>query len=342
MKRAALACAGMIALTGLGVASAEVTIYGRAHLALSYLDNGDDYSALNLSSNSSRLGFRAGHEFSPELRGLIQLEGQVDFDSNSQRSLSSRDSYLGLTGDWGLLRAGYISTPLKDMRSRVELFADRMGDARNVIRNNYTLGNDELQGFDERFRNSLAYRTPEWNGLRADLHYSVETQSGSDAEDSNANDAWSASVSYSGGPLFAAIGHERWSFEDSSTERDITRVTAYYDFEDFRVTGLAQTASDPGDRAYGAGLRYALNSQVHLKGQYYRLDADDSDYDADLVVVGADYLYARQLTCYLNVAQVSNGDLQNRTPWQQSSTLSRDAAIGETARGVALGAIYNF
>ncbi|MCC5811716.1 MAG: porin [Ectothiorhodospiraceae bacterium] len=333
-----LPIAAAAVLTFSGVQASEVRVYGQAHLAASHLDDGDDYSAFNLSSNASRIGFRVTHDFSDALRGMIQIEGQIDLDSNNNTSLTSRDSFGALMGDWGMLRVGHFDTPVKVVSRRVDLFGNQLGDSRNVVRNNY----DGLQGFDERFRNSLAYRTPSFNGLTVDLHYSVETQNNNNAADDNDNSALSAAVSYLQGPVYVALGHERWSFENSDLERDITRLSAYYDVAAFRFTALAQTASDPDDNAYGLGVRYRLTPQVFLKAQYYMLDADDSDFDADMVAVGIDYRYVNNLTFYLNYAQISNDSVQTLAPWREASTLSQPGGEGDTARGVALGMIYSF
>ena len=331
--------AGLFALSG--TATADVDVYGQAHLAISHLDDGADYSALNFSSNASRLGFRAGHDLSPDLRGLIQIEGQVNFDNEGAERFTSRDSFAGLEGNWGLIRAGRFDTPHKVVRGRVDLFGNQIGDTRNLVRGNYTLDGETLQGFDERFRTGVAYRSPQLHGFHVDLHYSFDTESDGNAADSNDDDAWSASLSYQAGPAFAAVSHERWNAE-AAGDRDMTRLAGYYDIGDLRVTGFAQTASDPDDDAYGVGTRFVLTPRVHLKAQYYWLDADADDLDADLLAAGVNYLYADNLTFYLNYAQMDNDDLQDRQPWNEASTLSRTGATGETARSTAVGMIYNF
>lgn len=344
-----LLAGGVMAGTGMAQA-ADVTIYGRAHLATSYLDDGADYSAANFSSNSSRIGFRVGHELRPGVRGLIQLEGGVNFSNTEDESFTSRDSFAGLEGDWGLLRGGRFNTPNKVVRGRVDLFGDQVGETRNIVRGNYRLDPSDsdtaLEGFDERFRRGIAYRTPMVGGFFADVHYSFDTASSANAADGNENDAWSASVTYHDGPLYAAVAHERWNREQGDDERDVTRFAAYYDVAAFRLTGFAQTASDPDDNAYGAGVRYALRSDVHLKGQYYWLDADDGDFDADMIAMGVDYRYSPELQFYVNYARIDNDDLQTRQPWVAASPLEQsggdDFVAGETAYAVAFGAIYNF
>lgn len=352
MKRTALTLVTASGLIAAGNAqAADIDIYGQAHMAISHLDDGDDYSALNLSSNSSRVGFRAGHDLDDALRAIVQIEGQVNIDNTNTDVLTFRNSFAGLTGGWGTVRAGRFDTPNKILRIRTDLFGNQVGDARNVIRGNYA-GN---QGFDERFRKGIAYTTPQVNGFFADVHYSVDTQENARSVDDNDNDAWSASITYHDGPLYAAISHERWNFSDAEIEdedgnmvraypeeRDVTRIAAYYDIANFRFTGLAQTASDPDDDAYGIGVRYAVVPDVHLKTQYYRLDGDADETSADLFAVGVNYAYASNTTFYLNYAQIDNDDLQTRQPWNEASSLNLTNTAGETARAVAAGMIYNF
>lgn len=339
MKRL-LVSGALLSLAAAPALANDIKIYGQAHLAGSYLDNGAggaaDYSAFNISSNASRLGFRANHEFNENLRGIAQIEGQVDFDSNHSRSLSSRNTFLGLGGNWGEVKIGHMDTPMKNLRSRTDLFGNQVGDARNVIQS----------GFDSRFKNSVLYTSPSFAGVTADLHYSVETDSNDSAVDGNKNDAYSVSLTYRQGPLYAAAAYEQWNFADPTTsDRDAVRVAAYYDIANVRVTGLAHFASyDSGDdsNTYGVGVRYALTPQIALKAQYYMLDSDAANSDADLIAVGADYLAAKNLRFYLNYAQVANDPGTTRAPWATASTLNTPGVADETARAVALGVIYNF
>ena len=73
MKMKLIAVAVGAALAVPAVAMADVTVYGRAHVSVDFLDDGADYSETNLSSNSSRLGFKGNHEINPNLKaGRLQ------------------------------------------------------------------------------------------------------------------------------------------------------------------------------------------------------------------------------------------------------------------------------
>ena len=71
MKMKLIAVAVGAALAVPAVAMADVTVYGRAHVSVDFLDDGADYSETNLSSNSSRLGFKGNHEINPNLKPLL-------------------------------------------------------------------------------------------------------------------------------------------------------------------------------------------------------------------------------------------------------------------------------
>lgn len=333
----------LLGLAATPALAADMKIYGQAHLAGSYLDNGAsgaaEYSALNISSNSSYLGFRANYDFNEHLRGIAQIEGDVNFDGEGDNAaIYSRNTFLGLGGAWGEVKIGRMDTPLKVLRSRVDLFGNQVGDARNVM----------AGSFDKRFKRSILYTSPTFYGLTADLHYSTETEESDGAVDGNDNDAWSASLTYRQGPLYAAVAYEQWNNQDKAKERDATRVAVSYNIADVvRITGFAHFASyeqREDANTYGIGVRYALTPQVALKAQYYTLDSDANNADADLIAVGVDYQAAKNLRFYLNYAQVSNDENTNHAPWRSGSTLKEkeSGVFDETAKAVAVGAILSF
>ncbi|MDY3198701.1 MAG: porin, partial [Pseudomonadaceae bacterium] len=68
MKKKLIAIAVGAAAVMPALALADVSIYGRAHVSVDFLDDGADYSETNLSSNSSRIGFKGDHEINPSLK----------------------------------------------------------------------------------------------------------------------------------------------------------------------------------------------------------------------------------------------------------------------------------
>lgn len=334
-------------LGGLGAgptAEAEVAFYGRAHLAVSYLNDGNDYSAFNLSSNSSRIGLRVGHAVTQDLEVLAQMEGGVEFDIGGDDGfeINSRNTFAGLRGEWGLVRLGRFDTPVKRLKNNVSLFRDQVGDSRNIARYSET----GVVRFDERFRNALAYTSPVVHPFVFDLAYSFDTEEGTAADDNN-NDAVSATLTYRMGPAYAGVGHERWNFEDNDEERGVTRASAYHDWGDLRGTVFYQRASDPDDRVYGAGTRYALSEELSVKLEYYVLRAEEDDADAEQVAIGADFQASPELVLYVTGAWLGNDESRARAPWNQGTSLDREPG-GEGSLednntwALSVGTVYRF
>src|SRR5690606_24027082 len=116
------------------VARADVTVYGRAHVSADLLDDGKDQAEVNISSNSSRLGFKGNHEINPDLKAFFQIEQEVLFGSKVGSTLNTRDTFVGLSGNFGAVQAGRFDSPFKVARGPANLFGDQVGDMKNLAR----------------------------------------------------------------------------------------------------------------------------------------------------------------------------------------------------------------
>ncbi|KAF7275949.1 hypothetical protein GWI33_011073, partial [Rhynchophorus ferrugineus] len=120
------------------VAFADISVYGRAHVSLDLLDDGRDYQEVNLSSNSSRLGFKADTKINDNLTAFAQVEQQINFTSGSDDGgsidFATRDTFVGVKGDFGQVRVGRFDSPFKVARNPINFFGDQLGDIRNLTR----------------------------------------------------------------------------------------------------------------------------------------------------------------------------------------------------------------
>lgn len=335
-------------LAGAGLAAASpamaqnVTIYGRAHLSVDSLDNGLD-SGTNVSSNSSRLGFRANTELDGGLTAFMQIETNVRFDEGSG-AWASRDSFVGLRGDWGQVRLGQFDTPLKVVRGKVDMFGDRIGDIRNLTRT-ATGGTGEANignVFDERYQNGIHYRSPSFSDFTFDLHYTPHRTTGATVD--NLRESWSTSLAYEVKGLYVGIAYE--TFEgDNDLDPNAIRLGAYYDIGDWRVAGMYQTASDVpgGDRdVYGLGLSYKVGNYV-LRGQWYQAGENDlADSGANMFVVGFDRNFGRAFTLYFAYGVTNNDDNAAFRVSAGGRDTQLAAVTGENSSGLSLGFVYNF
>lgn len=325
-------------------AFAAASLYGQFNLSLDNLDNGTD-SALNVSSNSSRIGIKGDIQVGGDLAGIYQVETDVFADAGDSPVLASRNTFLGLQGSFGTARIGRVDTPVKSIGRAVDLFADQVGDTRNITR-----AAGGINRFDERPNNSIDYTTPEKSGFKGTLLYSTNTDVNATAD--NENDTISLGVNYAQGPLYVGLGYESAGNNSTVAGQDddpnILRLGAYYDLDAWRFNGLWQTISgnltsgDADEDVFGLGARYKTGAWV-FKGQVYQLSAEADDRDVTLTAIGTEYTLQKGITLYADYASTSNDDNRSVTPYTEgrSDTLAI-ATAGDSAKAISLGAIIKF
>ncbi len=338
-----LVAAAVLASMAVPAMAADVTVYGRAHLSLDSLDNGVD-SGTNVSSNSSRLGFKASTKLDGGLEAFVQIEQNIRFDEGSG-NWASRDSFVGIKGDFGQVRLGQFDTPLKAVRGKVDMFGDRLGDIRNLTRTstsgdtNANIGNV----FDERYKNGVHYRSPKMNNFTFDLHYTPHNNTGATVD--NVRESYSMSVSYEVKGFYAALAYETFEGQND-LDPNALRAGVYYNITDeFRLAGMYQSASDVpgGDRnVYGIGASYKMGTYT-LRGQYYVAGDNDADNSgANMLVIGADRSFGKDLLMYVAYGITSNDDNANFRVSAGGRDTQLAAVRGEDASGLSLGIQYSF
>ncbi|RUO31167.1 porin [Aliidiomarina soli] len=340
------ACAVTLGLASAMPAQAtDIEVYGRAHISTDILGDGSDYG-LNVSSNSSRLGFRAKHQVAPGLEAFVQLEQNVRFDQRGG-DFATRDSFAGLRGSWGQMRWGSFDTPGKILRADADVFNDRLGDLRNVAQGpgmNYdqTTGLNSDPNYDQRFRNSLHYRSPSFNNITFDLQYSPHNQT--DATTENDFEAISVALNYEANGLWLAGSYEMT--EGAELDPSAMRLAASYWFtEQWQGITFYQKSSDMlfGDRdVFGGGFKY-LFGDYGLMGQAYQASGNDlDDTSATLVALGLDYYMHEDFTLYAILGLTDNDDQANFLVSGGGRDVKLTPAVGNQATGLSLGFIYNF
>ncbi len=321
--------------------AAEFELYGRAHLSVDHLDDGDD-GGFNVSSNSSRIGFRASAEINESLTAIMQLEQQVNYE-NGSGEFATRDSYVGLETDYGTFRLGYFDTPYKLVGSQIDLFRDQIGDIRNLTRtrDNYSGGDYD---FETRFRNGIHYRSNTWNDLRFDIHYSTNTDEGSNVDGDN--DAVSTSVSYNTSDSYLGLGYERKNETGSSG----VRLSGSQVFGKLRLNALLERVTVKGSTlgadqdidGYGIGASWKLSDATTIKSQYLVLQADTAERDAAMLAIGLDHVLSPSFRILLAWAATDNDDQVRYAMSKGGHGAQVTPLPGETASGFSAGFRFDF
>ena len=377
MKKQLIALAVAAAVITPMAAMAEATVYGRAHVSLDFDDDGVD-SSTNISSNASRVGFKASMDLDNGMKAGAQMEGTVGVDAGGFNL--NRNTFASLGGGFGEVRIGLHDTPFKDVRSKLDMFGDRVGDLRNFTRMGYisvnaagdiSLGNQ----WDERFKNALLYISPKLGGSWVLKGQYSTNQGGTTADGPNANEdaAYALSVNGMAGPIGLWLAYQNNDFADTSpgVERKSTngyRVGASFKSGPFKVNAMYQSTSDgavldpAGDAVFyfdrdvwSLGGAFKMNKMT-FKLQYAMADdlsctngVDCADTGATMYGLGVDYDLGQKSTVYIMYAATDNDP--NGIPWTVTGGGGHGDNVGTAfnAQGeatdpssVSIGYIVNF
>ena len=197
----------------------------------------------DVSSNLSSFGIRGSRQLSDDLKAVFQFETEVMYaattgtsdqapDGTAQKSgLGSRNSYVGLqSARMGAIKLGKTDTPYKSSTGRMDPFSNTVADYNSIMGNT---GGDARAEFDLRTPHSIWYESPKWRGISLSGLVSPGQNRSTDGltyalgepdctggntvgpqnpangcNDGSFGTAYSASVAYEMGPLYATAAYE--------------------------------------------------------------------------------------------------------------------------------------
>jgi predicted porin len=216
------------------VDNTTVTLYGSIDVSADVFNPSvfDQGTKLGIASNISSFGIRVRHNLAPYgwdgMAVVAQLESQVDIASapTERASFGTRDSFLGLEGPWGAIKAGKSDTPYKKSTAAMDPFTRTLGDYNSIMGNT---GGDNRAEFDWRMNHAVWYESPIFNGFQfsalaspgqnyakdnSDYAYGDAFQCngastrGSGCTDGSYGNAYSAALTYKNGPFTAIAAYE--------------------------------------------------------------------------------------------------------------------------------------
>jgi predicted porin len=169
-----------------------------------------DVSQLSMEAPNSRLGFRGVERLGGNLKAFFQLEMGFGIDTgemNTPGQLFSRDTFVGLGGDFGTVRLGNMDTVYKTLGDTMSFLGISSGNFMSTsnILSKPGIGTSSASSFHLRRTNSVIYESPEFSGFQALFDYSLGEVPG----DSKKGSVYSTGIKYEAGPLYAAIAYER-------------------------------------------------------------------------------------------------------------------------------------
>ena len=344
------------------VAMAEVTVYGSARTSVEYakVDGpAADYSKVRLVDQSSRLGFKGSDKLDNGLTVLWQAEQRVrvgasnpDGTNNSASGWGDRDTFVGLQGDFGMVRAGKFDDIID--QSRGDFFSALGG----LEETGHSSGKIVRRGAGKS-SNTIAYYSPSFGGFG----FKAQGVMGNDNATGNAN-GYAATAFYKSKMVEVGAGYKAMNDiaakEIGSTTTTITpggeyeymvvgasvmpisglKISAAWDRTDSKASASANSVKQDG---YGMGATYTTGKYA-FNGNIAKLN-DRKDGGSKVANTGAweaslsmNYMLSKQTKLTAGATYVKNDSAQNL----QTNTASYDATMGAKLTSVSVGIHTNF
>ena len=333
-KLLSLAVAG--ALAAPVAALAQVEVYGTIHMSINSMKYGDGtggvpgVSKMDVASHASNIGVRARENLGGGLSAWAQVETNASMERSNNvahtSNFASRNSAVGLQGNWGNVFLGQWTTPWADLDALWGIgTVATYGPITSIIGRRETTGAapnpncgntgsgvggvtscDSVEGgggvghpFWRRISNSVHYQSPVFGGFQAKVAYQTNQDKASTGVTADPQ-MWSASVTWAGMGGRLRVGAAFDTHMDfTSVGNDDTgwRVTGGWNFG-FMDIGLAyeqmtyKTAtSDCDAEQYGIGVAIPIG-QGAIRASYSEAKAIEGTYtipQAAVNTVGGSY-----------------------------------------------------
>jgi predicted porin len=209
------------------VAGDLLHVYGKLHVSIDNSDtdglNDDAYQdGISVSSNSSRVGLKGQYQ-----QVIYQVEQEVRIDDGSEGKFADRNSFIGLTGEWGSLRAGIHDTPFKSIGSEWGIFGDTIGDRRAILGAGYRSGNQ----LNERARNMIMYQYDHDRTLKVQAMYAVDPEddgTNAGSVDNNKNEMIGAGIGWQIAEITLSLAYEDWTGHSYIIDGNAYRIAAVW------------------------------------------------------------------------------------------------------------------
>ena len=379
MQKKLLTIAVAAALAAPVAVMADVTVYGQAHYSYDWVD-GATVGGKSVSedatgvSRNSRIGFKGAEDLGGGLKGLWQVEAEVNGNENG---VDWRNTFVGLSGGFGTVLAGRHDTPYKLATGKLDPFGDRIGDY-NVVVASF----NGVVTSDERAPQTIAYVSPNFAGFHGAIAYVSHYYADGKGDGDESDRAVSAMVMYDNAGFFASAAYEYgWGNNLAGVlapnlagalglaalpgYMDEPSITSYkfglgYTFAGFTIGGIyenievdidkagakaATAASFKGvDRdAYYVTASYAFGNNA-LKGFWGMADDIDDykDSGAYMYGIGYDYNLSKRTTLYAMYAGINNENNGRYALWGGQGLNGSYSSNGHNVNGYSLGVIHKF
>ncbi len=230
-------------------AQADGSFYGTLDFSYGRFENSGFEHRYRVNSNSlsaSFVGVNANYTLDGGWKPGINLETflrfqDIDYGRNDSDKFLSRNAFVSLQSNYGLLRIGRLQSYLFETSTRFNAFGNSTGFSPS-LRQLFLSGNlDGVQG-DFYWDRAVSYSTPRYEGLQGNFMYAL-------GKGRQRGDYAGSSVVYSRGLLGISLAAQRVHINDGiadPTDETTLQLGATYNFGWARVFGQFTHIRDQG------------------------------------------------------------------------------------------------
>ena len=254
---------GVALAGGMTAAAADVSVFGHIDTSIDYVDPNSSSvdSDTNLNCTTCSIGFKGSEDLGNGLKAIFSLDFQYDTTERNTgkasasstsisvltptgtvtgsvvtrvsdtSSITDRDQWLGLSGGFGKVRIGTISTGYKSHGAMIDpLYRTSLQGRDRGLQSSFHSGaGEELQG---RATNTIRWDSPSYSGFNIVAHYTLDNNA-NDGEDDN---PYGIGASYENGGLLAFADYMD-NAQSGTGEKNAWKVGGKYDMGMFSVMG---------------------------------------------------------------------------------------------------------
>ncbi len=245
--------------------NANVTVYGKAFMTFDQATETNKVNVQRVNTNASRFGVKGGEDLGEGLKAIYQYEVEMDADGGGLDDAAktvkvggfakTRNSGVGIGGDFGQVMFGIWDSPLKVTHNKIELFDNTTSwSAIN------TIGKSAGKDFNTRQKNMVQYWSPKMSGLQAAVMFSPDE---APATTPTQNESiLSMSATFDQDDIYAAVAYEsRNDVKAAGVNDTAMRVVGKYSLADFWVGGMVESI-----KTYTAATTSVTGNNVELVG----------------------------------------------------------------------------
>jgi len=280
-KLMAVAVAGALAAPAVAMAQSTVQMYGSIYMEYAFTSPGANTAGTVkpasvdiLQAPGSNIGFRGEEKLGGGMSAWFQCESSADFRGVNGDGFCTRNSAVGVKGNFGNFFIGQWDTPFKRTMGNVGGRDTGIYGTADLLATNSTSVNDggSAGTFKRRQRNSINYDSPRFGGFQF-MAATTSTNSSSSLTSSDAAAkprVWSLAGAYKAGPWDLALGYE---LHQDFYNNSVTAVAG------LSTTGVSlatpTTATFSGDESgWHLSGAYTFGNGLKLGVTYIQMEAD--------------------------------------------------------------------